>query len=196
MLEGSASGGIEVESVPPSLYEPLSARLSALGSTRVVASAAATIGRTVDLELLSQVSEVSADELDHAVTALIEKRVFEPGQDDGRIVRFRHELVRRVAYSVEPVSGRRRFHALAARSMALGLGSAGSDWSRIGEHHRRSGESVAAALAFQAAADDARQRGSLSAECRRPNLDLAVACIADAEPAAERNRIEVRLLLA
>jgi class 3 adenylate cyclase len=115
-------------SIPRALYEPLAARLSSLGASRVVASAAAAIGRTVHLDLLARVSGVTADELDEALTELMDSSVLEPDHGDGRTVRFRHELVRLVAYELEPPSGRERFHALAAHALSAGDMAAGADW--------------------------------------------------------------------
>ncbi|HJR26889.1 MAG TPA: adenylate/guanylate cyclase domain-containing protein [Acidimicrobiales bacterium] len=181
-------------SIPGALYEPLAARLSSLGASRVVASAAAAIGRTVHLDLLARVSGVTADELDEALTQLMDGSVLEPDHGDGRTVRFRHELVRLVAYELEPPSGRERFHALAAHALTAGGIAAGADWSLIAEHHERSGAHAAAAVALEHAADDARQRGSL--EEARANFDRALEAVALAPPGEERDRLEVRLRLA
>ena len=182
------------ELIPTALYETLYARLNALDEARLVASAAATIGRTVHLDLLAQVSGVAADELDRAVTALIDSHVLEPDHGDGRAVRFRHELVRLVAYELEPPSGRQHFHAIAARALATGEVADGADWSVIAGHHRRSGELQSAAAALQRAADDARRRGST--EEARSHFDRAIEWLADAPAGLERDRLEVRLRLA
>lgn len=180
--------------VPSALYEPLYARLNTLADTRIVASAAATIGRTVHLDVLARVSGVSTSELDRAVTALMEQRVLEPeAQGDGRAVRFRHELVRLVAYELEPPSGRQRFHSLAAESLAAGELTAGADWPLIAEHHRRAGQPTSAALALEHAADDARLRGSL--EEARGHFDRALAVLGDAEPSESRDQLEIQLRL-
>jgi class 3 adenylate cyclase/tetratricopeptide (TPR) repeat protein len=187
-------GADEELPIPSTLYEPLYARLSALDDARVVASAAATIGRTVHLDLLARVSGVSAEELDRALTGLMESHVLEPDHGDGRAVRFRHELVRLVAYELEPPSGRQRFHAMAARALASGDVADGADWSVIAGHHRRSGEPKAAAAALQRAADDARRRGSM--EEARSHFDRALDWLADAPQDLERDRLEVRLRLA
>jgi class 3 adenylate cyclase/tetratricopeptide (TPR) repeat protein len=181
-------------SVPSALYEPLYARLNTLTDSRVVASAAASIGRTVPLDLLARVSGVTTRELDHAVTALMERRVLEPeATSDGRAVRFRHELVRLVAYELEPPSGRQRFHRLAAESLAEGELAAGADWSLIAEHHRRAGQPTSAAVALERAADDAGRRGSLE-EARR-HFDRALEVLLEAPAGAARDTMEIRLRL-
>ena len=124
------------------------------------------------------VSGVAAEELDRAVTSLMDGHVLEVDHGDGRAVRFRHELVRLVAYELEPPSGRQQFHAIAARALAGGDVADGADWSVIAGHHRRSGELESAASALQRAADDARQRGSL--EEARPHFDRAIEWLAEA----------------
>lgn len=182
------------ETIPSALYEPLYARLNTLADTRIVASAAATIGRTVDLDLLARVSGVTTSELDLAVTALMEQRVLEPeAQSDGRAVRFRHELVRLVAYELEPPSGRQRFHSLAAEALAAGGLTVGADWSLIAEHHRRAGQPTSAAVALEHAADDARLRGSLDEA--RGHFDRALLVLEDAAPSEARDQLEIQLRL-
>ncbi len=190
--EAAADPGHAV--VPAALYESLYARLNALGDARLVASAAATIGRTVHLDLLARVSGVAAEDLDRAVTSLMDGHVLEVDHGDGRAVRFRHELVRLVAYELEPPSGRQQFHAVAARALADGDVADGADWSVIAGHHRRSGELESAASALQRAADDARRRGSL--EEARMHFDRAIEWLADATDGIDRDRLEVRLRLA
>lgn len=184
-------GAVEV---PPALYDALSSRLSALDDARLVASAAATIGRTVHLDLLARVTDLPADELDGAITGLMDAHVLEPHHGDGRTVRFRHELVRLVAYELEPPSGRQQLHAAAARALAAGDVADGADWAVIADHHRRSGAPRAAAAALEQAADDARQRGSM--EEARGHFDRALTWLADAPADLERDRFEVRLRLA
>ncbi|MGH9275884.1 MAG: ATP-binding protein [Acidimicrobiales bacterium] len=186
---GSGAAG----SVPSALYEPLYARLNTLPGARIVVSAAAAIGRTVNLDLLARVSGVATGELDRAVSTLVEQRVLEPDHGDGRAVRFRHELVRQVAYEIEPPSGRQRFHSLAAASLASGEGASAIDWTLIAEHHRRGGQPWSAAEAFEHAADDARQMGSLQEA--RANFDRALEVLAEVEPDAARDRREIQLRL-
>lgn len=190
--EAPVAAGTE-PSVPSSLYEPLSARLNTLPDARKVVSAAAAIGRTVNLDLLARVSGVATGDLDHAVSTLVEQRVLEPDHGDGRSVRFRHELVRQVAYELEPPSGRQRFHSLAAASLASGELAAAADWTLIAEHHRRGGQPWAAAAAFEHAADDARRRGSLAEA--RANFDRALESLAEVEPGMARDRREIQLRL-
>jgi class 3 adenylate cyclase len=180
--------------VPSTLYEPLYVRLNALDDARLVASAAATIGRTVHVDLLARVSGVPAEDLDRAVTTLVEHHVLEADHGDGRALRFRHELVRLVAYELEPPSGRQRFHAVAARALASGDVADGADWAVIAGHHRGGGELEPAAAALQRAADDARRRGSM--EEARSYFDRALSWLADAPQSVERDRLEVRLRLA
>jgi class 3 adenylate cyclase/tetratricopeptide (TPR) repeat protein len=180
-------------SVPLALYEPLYARLNTLPEARVVVSAAATIGRTVHLDLLAQVSGVSSGDLDSAVSTLVAARVLEHDHGDGRVVRFCHELVRTVAYELAPPSGRQRLHSLVAQSLLAGQHTAGIDWGVIAEHHRLAGQQVAAAIAFERAADDARLRGCLAEA--RASFDRALTELVAAPPDTDRDRVEVRLRL-
>jgi class 3 adenylate cyclase len=200
LVRSRTEGGVEPTTVtgtetpvPSTLYEPLSARLNTLPGARIVLSAAAAIGRTVNLDLLARVSGVATGDLDHAVSTLVEQRVLEPDHGDGRSVRFRHELVRQVAYELEPPSGRQRFHNLVAASLASGEPAAAADWTLIADHHRRGGQPWAAAGAFEQAAADARRRGSLAEA--RADFDRALESLADVEPGAARDRREIQLRL-
>lgn len=184
--------GVEPDSaIPPALYDSLYARLGALGDERLVISAAATLGRTVELDVLAAVADQPPELLDQAVATLIEHRVFDPHHGDGRVVRFRHELVRQVAYELEPPSGRRRLHALAARELAKQGGAV--DWSRIAGHRHESGDPWGAVHDLRLAADDARRRGAI--EEARSLFDRALDVLAEAPRDARRDRREVAIRL-
>jgi class 3 adenylate cyclase len=189
--DGHDPGG-QATSVPAPLHDPLQARLNELGGQRPVLSAAATIGRTVPLELLAAATELDPEELDDAVRALVEHGVLESDHGDGRRVRFRHELVRRAAYEMAVPSGRRRLHRAVADAI-VGRAPADVDWVLVASHERQGGRPLAAVEALRHAAADALRRGSI--EEARQRLDDALDVLAEVAPGSDRDRCEVDVRL-
>ena len=180
--------------VPDILYEPLMARLHASPTTVAVASTAATIGRDVDIDLLMQSVDLSPAEVEQAVEELLRGLILERLVGRGGSVRFRHELVREVAYDLLPPSRRRDVHARVADALIEAAEQdERTDWTIIANHFERSDRALDAAKAWREAADDARRRG-LVGEAR---LRLGAA-LAQAEKLAvgpERDQLEVKLRL-
>ena len=95
-------------SVPEALYEPLVARLYATPAALPVAATAAAAGQQVDRALLAAAMSIGSDELDATLAALVEGQILESVA--GGRYRFRHELLREVAYELQPPSWRRKVH--------------------------------------------------------------------------------------
>jgi class 3 adenylate cyclase len=203
LVRGSAHDPVDVRhrparsaasTVPDVLYEPLMARLYASPATIAVASAAATIGREVDLDLLSHTLELSPAEVQHAVESLLGGRILERVPIERSTVRFRHELVREVAYDLMAPSRRREVHARVADVLIQSFEQdERSDWTVIATHLERADRPSDAANAWNEAAEDARRRG-LVAEARL-RLGSAIDQVALLAPGPERNQQEVELRL-
>ena len=101
-------------SVPAALYEPLVARLYATPSALPVAAAAAAAGREVDRSLLAATITLPAGELDSTLQSLVDAQILEPVAGRPGRYQFRHELLREVAYEIQPPSWRRRSTAVSA----------------------------------------------------------------------------------
>jgi class 3 adenylate cyclase/tetratricopeptide (TPR) repeat protein len=178
--------------VPDLLYELLVARLYATPGVAPFAAAAATIGREVDHSLLAEVVDLAEVELERAVEILIAEQVVEP--EGPSRSRFRHELLREIAYDLQPPSKRRQLHArigdaLVGRHAATNV----TDWAIVANHFEQAGKGAAAADAFEHAAEEARQRGSLAEA--RSNLTKAVENIEGLQPSGARDRREVEVRL-
>jgi class 3 adenylate cyclase len=182
-------GGAPVPgSVPEVLYEPLVARLYATPAALPVAATAAAAGQQVDRSLLAATMSIPAEELDSALTALVDARVLEPVA--GGRYRFRHELLREVAYELQPPSWRRKVHD---RLCDLLAGDDPSDWFVLASHYERAERHHEAAAAYQQTAEWARRRGALDearAHLTRA-IDLVVALARDA--ARDHREVELRL---
>ena len=180
--------------VPDVLYEPLMARLYTSPATVEVASVAATIGREVDLDLLRQSVELSPVGVHRAVENLLGGRIFERVTGERRTVRFRHELVREVAYDLIAPRRRREVHARVADVLIQSLKQdERSDWTVIATHLERADRPSDAAKAWREAAEDARRRG-LGTEARL-RLGAAIDQVALLHAGPDRNEREVELRL-
>ncbi len=148
--------------VPDVLYEPLVARLYATGPGVPVAAAAAAIGRDVDHQVLAQVVDVSDTDLDMALEALLGGLILERVFGGDRRYRFRHELLRAVAYEVQPRAGRRELHSRVADALVREGGEVGAvDWRLVASHYDAAGQPAEAIAAYERAADGARRLGAL-----------------------------------
>jgi class 3 adenylate cyclase/tetratricopeptide (TPR) repeat protein len=175
--------------VPDALYEPLFSRLRASDTTILVVEAAATIGREFDRDIMRTVLDMSDADLGEAVRELEAARVFEPTVLESW--RFRHELLREVAYELPPPSMRRRLHGRVAD--ALVAASDDPDWRLVAVHYEHAERFEEAADAHRQAASDARRRGAL--EEARAYLTRAITQIKRVPSSAARDVSEVRLRL-
>jgi tetratricopeptide (TPR) repeat protein len=177
-------------SVPEVLYEPLVARLYATPSAIPVAATAAAAGQEVDRSLLAATMSIPATKLDSTLRTLVDARVLEPIQ--GRLERyqFRHELLREVAYELQPPSWRREVHS---RICDLLAGDEGGDWHVLASHFERAERYSEAAAAYQETAEWARRRGAL--EEARAHLTRAIDLVLPLGADATRDHREVQLRL-
>jgi class 3 adenylate cyclase len=146
--------------VPDLLYDLLAARLDSSTGIIPVATASAAIGRDVDRQLLQQVLDLSTAELDMALDTLCEQGVLEAREAGQGRYRFRHELLREVAYELQPPSRRRYVHSKVADALSSSLGDDVVDWGIVASHYERAGRAVEASDAQERAAAAARMRGA------------------------------------
>jgi class 3 adenylate cyclase/tetratricopeptide (TPR) repeat protein len=188
-LHEQPTDGARWARVPDALYEPLFARLRASDMTIQVVEAAATIGREFDQDMLRSVLDMTESELEDSIRDLETALVFEPTGTDSW--RFRHELLREVAYELPPPSVGRILHSRVAD--ALVRGSENRDWHLVAVHYERAERFDEAADAYRLAAHDARRRGALDEA--RAHLTRAIGQIERAKPGPARDRRETRLRL-
>ncbi|MGZ4734581.1 MAG: adenylate/guanylate cyclase domain-containing protein [Acidimicrobiia bacterium] len=178
--------------VPDLLYELLVALLYARPDVAPVAAAAATIGRDIDHALLAEVLDLSEAELEPAIETLLEERVLE--QDTANRSHFRHELLREVAYELQPPSQQRQLHARVGDALVRRHeGNDVVDWALVANHFERARKRAAAADAYEQSADEARRRGALDEA--RSNLGKAIESIEGLPAGGARDRREVELRL-
>ena len=181
--------------VPDTLYDLLAARLSTHQDIVPIASAAAVIGRDVDPGLLQSVLGLSEEEVGHSLVSLCEQGVLEGPAAPGDSYRFRHELLREIAYELQPLSQRRLVHSRFADALTSG-GSDGDviDWGGAAAHFEKAGRAADAVQSYESAASSARRRGSFR-EAQK-HLSRAIDLLNSSLPLnVERDLYEVDLRL-
>ena len=172
--------------VPEALYDVLFARLRATANVVPVVEAAGVIGRHVDRYLLEAVCTLDDNELDDVIDVLEDALVLEAAGTDSW--RFRHELLREVAYELAPPSVRRVLHARVADAL-VSAGAGDPDWRLVAGHYERARRFDDAASAYHHASASARRRGALGEG--RAYMSLAIAQLERADPGPERDRREM-----
>jgi class 3 adenylate cyclase len=177
-------------SVPTVLYEPLVARLYATPAALPVAATVAAAGQEVGRSLLAETMSITAEELDSSLRALVDGRVLERIEGRSARYRFRHELLREVAYELQPPSWRRKVHN---RLCDVLNRDEPSDWHVLASHFERAERHHEAAVAYQHTAEWARRRGALDEA--RSHLTRAIDLVMPLAGDATRDHREVELRL-
>ncbi len=168
------------------------ARLYATPDVAPVAAAAATIGHDIDHALLAEVIDITEVDLEPAIQTLLDEHVLE--RDARHRSHFRNDLLRDVAYELQPPSQRRQLHARVGDALVRRhAGSDVVDWALVANHFERAGQRAAAAHAFEQSADEARRRGALDEA--RSNLTKAIESIEALPAGSLRHQREVELRL-
>ena len=134
--------------VPETLHDLLVARLDALGSAKVTAQIAATLGRSFSLDLLRAVAPATQDDVAADVLQLCAARILEVVDDhpEGMRYAFRHALLREAAYHAQLKARRREVHRGVARVLEERYpGVAESEPETIAHHLAEGGEPQPAA---------------------------------------------------
>ena len=156
-------GGRSSGPVPDLLYDLLAARLDSPTDVIPVATASAAIGRDVDGHLLRQVLDLPGPEVDAALETLCVQGVLEEREPGRARYRFRHELLREVAYELQPPSRRRSIHGSVADALTSGReGDGVIDWGVVASHYERASRPGEASDAYEREAAAARMRGAFS----------------------------------
>ena len=177
--------------VPEKLYDSLFARLRTSKNTVPVAAAAATVGREVDRGLLLWVVDLDEVDIDDVISELEDTLVLERVGPD--VWRFRHELLREVAYELSPPRARRALHARVADALVESSANGAPDWRLVAHHYEEAERFDDAARAYQQAAEQARRRGAL--EEARTCLSLSIAHVERMPAGEERDQRETGLRL-
>ncbi|MEY2397614.1 MAG: hypothetical protein QOJ00_788, partial [Actinomycetota bacterium] len=159
----SPPGATTASGVPESLYEPLVARFNLSPNGSAVAAAAAVIGADADRGVLGIAADLSTAQTEDGLQALLDARIMQPTDFGADRFRFRHELLREVAYDLQPPTRRRAMHARVADALVNGAADTDAvEWQRVAGHYAAAGWVDDAVSAYDHAAERARRRGALS----------------------------------
>lgn len=175
-------------SVPEALYEPLVARLYATPGALPVAATAAAAGEEADRSLLAATIALPGDELDLALASLLDAGILEPVAGSEQRYRFRHELLREVAYELQPPSWRRKVHDRLGDFLAR---ERPGDWRALALHFERAERFQEAGEAYSQTAEAARRRGALQES--RSHLSRAIELIAPLSSEHPAFEVDLRL---
>jgi class 3 adenylate cyclase/tetratricopeptide (TPR) repeat protein len=156
-------------SVPAALYEPLVARLYATPAALPVAATVAAAGKEVDRSLLAATIALPDEDLDTTLRSLLDARILVLAEGRGDRYHFRHELLREVAYELQPPSWRRKVHSRLCDYLTR---EQTGDWRALAAHFERAARYEEAAHAYRQTAEAARRRGAL--EEARSHLARAI----------------------
>jgi hypothetical protein len=149
--------------VPDLLYDLIAARLASPADVLPVATAAAVMGRDIDRRVLEAVLDLPSSDLDRALTILCVQGVLEPSDSTEVDYRFRHELLREVAYELAAPSSRRAIHGRVADTLASNAAGDGVvDWGAVAPHYVHADRAFEAADAYEKAVSGARMRGAFA----------------------------------
>jgi class 3 adenylate cyclase/tetratricopeptide (TPR) repeat protein len=175
-------------SVPAALYEPLVARLYATPAALPVAATVAAAGQEVDRSLLAATIALPDEDLDTTLRSLLDARILVTAGDREDRYHFRHELLREVAYELQPPSWRRKVHSRLCDHLTR---EAPGDWRALAAHFERAERYEEAAHAYRQTAEAARRRGAL--EEARTHLARAIELIQEAPGAHAEMEVDLRL---
>ena len=133
----AASGPSRIE-IPPTLVGLITARLDRVSpDVKVVLQRASLVGRLFSTGALAAIGgePVPAELLRDAVRRDLLSETEEPALGTGRVYRFRHVLIRDVAYATVPKSDRSRLHDNYARWLEASLGDRKDEIAEIIAFH-------------------------------------------------------------
>ncbi|MDA0167084.1 AAA family ATPase [Solirubrobacter ginsenosidimutans] len=144
--------------IPAALRDSLLARLASPGVDLPLAQIAATIGRDVDRGLLQRVAGLPDEAFQAKLANLLAARLFE--HSGARTVRFRHELIRVVAYETQRRSAAGERHSRIADLLGTVDLPASRDAGRAAFHLEKAHRYDEAIAAYIAAARAGQELGA------------------------------------
>jgi tetratricopeptide (TPR) repeat protein len=179
--------------IPPVLRDPLLSRLAMPGVDLALAQMAATIGRDVDRGLLRQVCGLDDEGFERRLETLFSAGLLDPSGDTA--VRFRHELIREVAYETQRRAARRDRHSVIADALLRSdATSQRGDAGEAGFHLERAQRHEEAIDAYVQAAEAAQAVGAHTEATTRLTRALGVVTRLDTGSARDSAELKVRQL--
>jgi class 3 adenylate cyclase/predicted ATPase len=149
--------------IPATVQDSLMGRIDRLGTDRVVAQLAATIGRESSFELLQAVLGKSTDSLSAALIRLVELEiVLENGTPPGSTYTFRHALIQDAAYESLLRTTRQEFHSKIAEALVSRFPEiAETKPEMLARHYEGAGRTAEAIAGWMKAGHQAHKQSAL-----------------------------------
>jgi tetratricopeptide (TPR) repeat protein len=181
--------------LPDTLQSLLAARLDRLGEARSVAQAAAVIGREFSLDLLSVVTQVTAESLRRSLQELEEAGIVTPpaATGEGNYV-FRHALIQDAAYASLLRRSRRELHATIASLLPdMRPMVATTAPELVAHHYEAAGASLMAARWYADAGRRACERAAFMEAIS--HFDSGIGLLENTDLTSEGERLLLSLLI-
>jgi class 3 adenylate cyclase/tetratricopeptide (TPR) repeat protein len=185
----------EAVSVPSTLQGSLMARLDRLPIAKDVAQVSSVIGRNFSYALLAAVADMPQRSLAQGLQALVGSGlVLQQGVGPDALYRFKHALVRDVAYESLPRNRRAGIHASIVTVAETDSSVEPIRPSRLGHHCAQAGLIAKAAGYYRAAGEHAAEHAGL-AETRN-HLERGLQFVRALPGGRDRQVLEAELLIA
>lgn len=186
--------GVAMAAVPHTVADLLRARLERLGPDLEFARECSVFGRDVDVEVAAKALATDPEELRERLRALSRADVLRE-RARGRTFSFQHVLLRDAAYDSMLRARRRTLHRSAATAITdLGPSAMARFAEQLARHWTEADEHDEAYRAWLRAGRLAADRTALAEAMR--NFERAEEALRELPPTPERDRKEVRLILA
>jgi class 3 adenylate cyclase/tetratricopeptide (TPR) repeat protein len=149
--------------IPPALLDPLLARLAAPGVDLGLVQTVACIGQEVRYDLIAAAVDLPDGELRAGLDGLVTAGLLDLEEGDEGIYRFRHQLLRELAYDTQLTPARRQRHARIADALRQQLGmDRSADAGQLAQHLEHAGRAAEAITAYVEAAQAAQSQGAFA----------------------------------
>ena len=176
--------------IPASLVGPLLARLAAPGVDLMLCQAMATVGRDVDGEVLAALMGVPDADLDAKLRVLVDARLIVPTGSVRRAFRFRHELMRDLAYQTMLRPEQRKLHSAVADILdAIEVPGVPRDSGQVAFHLEQAGRIAGAVDAYIRTAQESLAHGAMAEAIEQ--LDLCLKLLDEVSDAGRRAHLEL-----
>ncbi|HEX6227954.1 MAG TPA: adenylate/guanylate cyclase domain-containing protein [Solirubrobacterales bacterium] len=180
----------ERTAIPPALLDPLLARLAAPGVDLGLVQTVACIGQEVRQDLLGEVADIPTEELQAGLDGLVAAGLLEADEGDASTYRFRHHLLRELAYDTQLRSVRVQRHGRIADALRQRLeGDQSADAGRLAQHLEHAGRTGEAIAAYVQAAGFAQSQGAFAEATEI--LDHALELVSEIAEEQERLTLEL-----
>ena len=191
LLEGR--GRSIAKEIPATLQDSLMARLDRLGPAKEVAQVASVIGREFSYRLLHSVLSTPEDELQSALTKLVEAELlYARGIPPEATYQFKHALIQDAAYEALLKSKRKELHLRVARIITDKFPAVADAQPEIlARHWSDAGEAEAAVAAWTKAARAAEARHAFKEAEEGYRQALAMLGALPGSPERDRRELEL-----